>query len=259
MNPKILLRRGRKEEVDGRMRQVVKQHEYFVTDSSKDFGTSDGVIPKDALASPDGSVIKSKTDKEFIVYSAQPIDLYRRLPKLPQSMTLKDLGIIAAETGIGKDSVVIEGGSGSGHSGAFFARISKSVISYEIRDDHAAVSQENWASLGLSNITLKRASLYEPLEETGADLILLDVPEPWKALPHAAAAVKVGGYIVSYSPSITQAIEFVETAKADARLQIRKTVEILERLWDVNGKATHPKCIELGHTAFLTFVRRVQK
>ncbi len=129
---RILILREKKEfvpELD-RVVTTVKSKQYFVKDTNKGFHTTFGVIQPAELQKSNGSVIKSEQGKEFVIFNAQFVDLYKRLRKLPQTIPLKDIGFIIAETGINKDSVVLDAGAGSGALAASLARVVKKVITW---------------------------------------------------------------------------------------------------------------------------------
>ena len=255
---KVLIHKEKREVVDGREFIVAKAKQYFVTDFSKDVQTLYGIIAKEDLDKPSGSVIKSSTDKEFILLDASFIDHYKRLRKLPQTIPLKDVGLIIGETGINQESVVVDGGIGSGALASALARITKQVISYEIREDCIEVAETNIRSLDIDNIKIKKKSLYDGIDEESVDLITLDLPEPWKVVAHASKALKVGGFLVSYSPSVPQVQDFVaELSKHDKFLYI-KTVELIERPWEFDGRKVRPKSTGIGHSGFISFARRIK-
>lgn len=256
---KLLIHREKREIVDGREHIVGEELQYFVTNLTRDVDTKYGRIAKEDLTKPNGSLLKTKdTGKEFILLEPTFIDLYKRLRKLPQTIPSKDIGLIIAETGINKESVIVDSGLGSGALACALAHIAKHVTSYEIREDHLAVSQENIKLLGITNITAKHKNIYEGIDETNVDLITFDLPEPWKAAKHAANALRVGGWLVSYSPSIIQANDFAAEVEKDERLLLVKTVEIIERLWETEGRKVRPKSTGIGHSGFLTFVRKIR-
>ncbi|MBI4176564.1 MAG: hypothetical protein HY518_05140 [Candidatus Aenigmarchaeota archaeon] len=89
------------------------------------------------------------------------------------------------------------------------------------------------------------------------DAVTLDVPEPWKALPHAAAALKAGGFLVSYSPSVPQAADFVNAVLGDASFVHIKTFEIIEREWEISGRKVRPVTAAIGHSGFISIVRKL--
>ena len=98
--------------------------------------------------------------------------------------------------------------------------------------------------------------MYVDLEKN-VDVIILDLPEPWKVIPHAKKALKNGGYIVSYSPTIPQVSDFVEEInKADEFIYL-KTTETIQRDWEVEGRKIRPRSQAIGHSGFITFARKI--
>jgi len=256
---KLLIHKEKREVVDGREYIVGDEQQYFVTDTSKDVATKYGTIAKADLSKPAGSTLLTKdTKKEFILIDADYIDVYKRLRKLPQTIPLKDIGLIIGETGINHESLIVDSGLGSGALAIALAHIAKHVTSYEIREDHLAVSQENIKLMDVKNITTKHKSVYDGIDEKNVDLITFDLPEPWKAVAHAGLALRVGGFLVSYSPSVPQVQDFVSAIEKDERFLIVKTVEIIERLWEIEGRKVRPKSTGIGHSGFLTLVRKIR-
>lgn len=255
---KLLIHKEKREIVEGREFIVAKARQYFVTDLSKDVHTLYGAIPKAELSKPSGSVVKADTGKEFILIDASFVDIYKRLRKLPQTIPLKDIGLIIGETGINHESVIVDGGLGSGALASALAHLVKHVTSYEIRDDCIKTSESNIKMLGLTNITIKKKSLYDGIDEKDVDVITLDLPEPWKVIPHAAKALKIGGFLVSYSPSVPQVQDFVNGLQKNDQLLYVKTVELIERLWEIEGRRVRPKSTGIGHSGFISFARKIK-
>ncbi|HLC32400.1 MAG TPA: methyltransferase domain-containing protein [Candidatus Nanoarchaeia archaeon] len=256
---KLLIHKEKREIVDGREHIVGDAQNYFVTDLSKEVHTKYGTIAKADIAKPSGTVILSSTKKEFYLIDAEYIDVYKQFKKLPQTIPLKDIGLIIVETGISKESIVVDGGVGSGALAASLARIVKEVTSYDVREDCIATAQENYNLAGITNAKTKHQSLYDGIDEHNVDLITLDVPEPWKVVVHAIKALRVGGFLVSYSPSVPQVQDFVSEAMKHDELFIVKTVELIERLWEIDGRKVRPKSTGIGHSGFLTFVRKIKQ
>ncbi|MBI4738126.1 methyltransferase domain-containing protein [Candidatus Woesearchaeota archaeon] len=255
--PKIVFIKGKKQFVEDLDREVrvLKQGSYFVDDTSRDFHTQHGIIKKMDLQK--GGRVLSDRGKEFSVFDASFIDSYRRIKRLAQIIPLKDLGFILAKTGVGSKSVVVEAGSGSGALSIFFARHVKHVISYDIEADHQDVAKQNAARLGIVNITFKPGSIYEKIDEKNVDLVCLDVPEPWSAVVTAKGALKQGGFLVSYSPAITQVADFVNAVAGDPDFVHLKTVEVIEREWEIDGRKVRPTSKSIIHSGFLSFARRL--
>ena len=239
---------------------VDREGKYFYQQDGQDVSTHFGMIRADALAIvADGSTVLSNTNQVFTVLTPTWLDIYRRLKRGPQIMMLKDLGVVAAETGIGRDSIIGDAGTGSGAAACYFAHIAKRVYSYDIVPEHTAIGEANAKLFGYTNVSFAVHDVYDSIpapEEGQYDLFLLDNPEPWRALPHADV-IKIGGWIVGYLPSINQTAEFVNQVLLNPKFQHRKTVEVIERDWAIKGLKVRPSSAALGHTGFLVFVRRI--
>lgn len=234
--------------------KILPPQQYFVRDITKDFHTKYGIISKNDLKKKN-TKIKSSTGKEYSIFEPSFIDFYKKISRGPQIIPLKDIGIIIAKTGIGKNSVIIEAGGGSGGFGCFVANYVKKVISYEIEDKHIEIMKQNIKSLGLKNIIIKKADIYENIEEKNIDMIVLDLPEPWRAIKNAEKALKTGGFLVSYSPTIMQTHRFVNSL-TDLFFYI-ETIELMERPWKIEGIVARPLSKSIIHSGFITFARKI--
>jgi len=85
------------------------------------------------------------------------------------------------------------------------------------------------------------------------DVIILDLKDAYKAIDNAKKALKEKGFLVVYTPQITQAQEFINKAK---ELTYIRTIELIERHWKIEGKIVRPEFKGLGHTGFLSFFRK---
>ncbi len=231
---------------------------YYVPDVSMDFHCKDGLVKAKDLKKKDGSVIKSNIGISFTLVSPSFIDRFLRIKRGPQVLILKDLGYIVAETGINKESRIVDAGSGSGAMACFLANTAKEVTTYELRNDFFKITEQNIKFLSLKNITLKKGDIYRKIDEKNIDVVALDVPEPWKAIDASYKALKFGGFIVSYSPTIPQVIRFVNAVKKNKKLLYLRTVELSKREWKIEGRAVRPRSGGIGHTGYLTFARKVR-
>ncbi len=256
---KILVKKARKEFIQelGRAVVVSRQRSYFVADPSKDFHIAEGVVLKADLKKKDGSAVKTNTGKQFSVFSSSFIDDFSRIRRLPQVIPLKDIAAIIAETGIGRKSKVLDSGTGSGAVACFIANFAKEVVSYDIKKEHCDIARENAEYLGLKNVTIKNKDVYQGVDEDDADLFILDVPEPWNAIDSVRNALKVGGFVASYSPTIVQSADFADALAKSESFMILKTIEIIERPWEVEARRVRPKTAGIGHSGFITFARKI--
>ncbi|HGJ64178.1 TPA: methyltransferase domain-containing protein, partial [bacterium] len=222
-------------------------------DINKDYHCSDGVFKAEDLKKTNGK-IKSNTGKEFYIIEASFIDSYKGIKKQAQTIPLKDLGFILAETGIGTDSIVADAGSGSGGAACFIARYVRKVYSFDINEKNLQQAKKNAQYFNIENIEFKKVDVYKEIPVKDVDLLLLDLPEPWKAIGAANIAVKHGGFIVIYCPQITQAQQFINEAKDFLHI---KTVEIIEREWKIEGQIVRPKSLSNIHSGFLVLLRKI--
>lgn len=255
MIKRILIKRAKKQKVNDRERIIENEKLYYIEDVSKDYHCSDGVFKSEDLKKNFGK-IKSNKGRDFYIIESSFIDSYKYIKKLAQTIPLKDLGFILAETGIGKDSIIVDAGSGSGGSACFLARYGKKVYSFDISEKNIEQARKNAHYFGIENIEFIKADIYNikefPFKE--ADVILLDIPEPWKAINTAKIAIKHGGFVVVYCPQITQAQTFINQAND---FLIIKTVEIIERDWKIEGQIVRPKSLSNIHSGFIVIARKI--
>ena len=234
-----------------------KGNKNLIKDVTKDYHNKLGAISKDDF---DKRNVKTNKGDEVTILDADFIDLYERIKRTAQIMTLKDIGTIITYCGLGKDSLVIDSGSGSGGACCFIAHIVKKVYTYDNNKEHIKSVLKNIEDLGIKNIELIERDVYlDGYTQKNVDLVILDIKEPWFCLKHAANALKRGGFLVSYSPNITQTSELIaENERSDKENYFihLKTIEIIEREWIVEGIKARPSFAKLGHTGFLTFMRK---
>ena len=232
---------------------------FYVKDLNQDMHTQYGFVSKEELGkAKDGELLKSNTGKEFFVFEPAFIDLYRKIKRDAQIIPLKDIGQIITETGMNKESKVLDCGSGSGACACFFASIAREVVTYEIREDFIEIVKKNIKFLQLENIKVERKNIYEERGDSNFDIINLDLPEPWKALKNCATSLKAGGFLVSYSPSVPQVSDFVNELRKNEDFVYIKTIELIEREWEVEERKVRPKSQGIGHSGFLSFARKVK-
>jgi tRNA (adenine57-N1/adenine58-N1)-methyltransferase len=230
---------------------------FFVDDTTKDYHCQFGVVKKADLRKKAGTKVKTNMKKELTILDAGFMDQYRRIKRGAQIVSFKDIGAILAYTGIDKKSIAVDAGAGSGALAAFLAHICKEVTTYEIRDDFIKIVKTNKTNLDLKNLKIKKKNIFRGIDEKDVDLITLDLPDPWNAIGVAEKALKVGGYIVSYSPTVPQVADFVNIIKKKPDLMHQRTIELIKREWEVEERKVRPMTTQNVHTGFLTFVRKI--
>jgi tRNA (adenine57-N1/adenine58-N1)-methyltransferase len=226
--------------------------------NGEDMHTQYGVIrKKDIEKSKPGTLLETNTGKKMTVIEPDFSDRYRKIKRRAQVIPKKDIGQIIAECGLNSKSKVLEAGAGSGGLCLALANVVKKVYSYEIREDFSSIVKQNIKTMGFSNVVLKDHDIYTGIPDKNFDCIVLDLPEPWKAAEHALAALKIGGRLVSYSPSIIQARDMITELRRIKGFVYIKTCEIIERIWEAEGRKVRPKEQPIIHSGFLTFARKV--
>lgn len=229
---------------------------YLVEISDKKFHTKSGIIDLGKLG---GKKIKTHLGKEFSVVDPNFKDfLERKAKRLSQIIMLKDAALILAYTGISPGSLAIDIGTGSGFLAMFLGNYIRpgKVVTYENDKRSLKVATENIKSSGLAEfIKIKNKDATKGIAEKNADLVTVDMQHPERVIRHAYRSLKVGGYLVVYSPTVE---EVTAATKEIRRLNFSyiKTVENIVREWQTE-RTTRPKTMGLMHTGFMTFARKM--
>ncbi|MCX8197386.1 MAG: 50S ribosomal protein L11 methyltransferase [Candidatus Micrarchaeota archaeon] len=174
----------------------------------------------------------------------------------PQVVLPKDIGLILAYSGVGKNSLVVDAGSGSGWLAISLANIARKVVSYEWREEFARLAEQNAKRAGVSeSLEIKRKNVFDGIDEEGVDLVTLDLAEAHKALPHAYSALKEGGFVFGYFPNIEQAKTFYEECQKIGFSELHM-VESFVRHFLVRQAGTRPQNTGLVHTGYIVFGRK---
>lgn len=229
---------------------------FYVENIGKDFHTQYGFIRKSSLRKKRG-IVKTNKGVEMSIFEPSFTDMYRKMKRHAQIITPKDAGVIIANTGITKNSFVVDIGSGSGALACFIGAIVRKVVTYDIDPRSIKTTKENLGMMGLKNVTVKQKDACAKIDEKNADVITIDMNEPWNAMDNAHKALRVGGFIAVYCPNITQMLQAVNEARAKG-LIILKSIELIEREWVLEGRRARPDFKGLGHTGFISFLRKVK-
>jgi tRNA (adenine57-N1/adenine58-N1)-methyltransferase len=185
-------------------------------------------------------------------------DFVLKMPRGAQVIYPKDLGPILMLADLFPGAQVFESGVGSGALSMTMLRAGANITGYEIREDFAERAKKNVkAALGekaLDQYDVLIRDAYEGIEEKDFDRMVLDLPEPWNVVPHAKTALRSGGIILAYTPSILQAAKFKEALEGNGFALI-ETMEVMNRTWHIEGQAVRPDHRMVAHTAFLTHAR----
>ncbi|MBD3389102.1 MAG: tRNA (adenine-N1)-methyltransferase [Candidatus Altiarchaeales archaeon] len=227
----------------------------YLLGEGKDLHCNYGMIrAKDIEKAGVGGLVESNKGRKFNVLEPDILDFISKAKRGPQAMTLKDMGLISGYAGLESGSRVLEAGTGSGLLTMYLAHIVRpaDVITYEVREDHARVARENFERFGIGNVDSRIGDLYDGIGEEGLDAVLLDLTEPWRVVPHLEGSLRVGGRLVSYSPSINQSRQLADVLEG----YMHETFECILRHWKAD--TMRPDTRMLGHTGFLTVARKLK-
>jgi tRNA (adenine57-N1/adenine58-N1)-methyltransferase len=228
------------------------------------FQTHAGILDHDSVIGQEaGSEIAARAregsttePRRFLVLRPTLSDVILKMPRGAQVIYPKDLGAILIAADLYPGARVFETGVGSGALSIAALRMGCDVLGYELRGDFAARARSNVEALlgPEASYRVEERDSYEGIDETGIDRVLLDLPEPWRVVSHAAEALIPGGVLCAYLPSINQ------TAQLRAELGrvgfvLAETLEVLHRTWHIEGRSVRPDHRMVAHTGFITTAR----
>jgi tRNA (adenine57-N1/adenine58-N1)-methyltransferase catalytic subunit len=237
-----------------------KRRRYLLTlTAGADFHSHSGVVSHDdVIGAEEGAALRSTLGMTYTAIRPTLGDFVLKMPRGAQVIYPKDLGPILVLADIFPGARVLESGVGSGALSMTLLRAGAEVVGYELRADFAARASKNVVRfLGedvLERYRVEERDCYRGIDERDLDRVVLDLPEPWQVVPHAARAMHPGGILVAYTPTIVQAAQ-LRSALADGPFGMLDTIEVLHRGWHIEGQSVRPDHRMVAHTGFLTHAR----
>jgi len=221
------------------------------------FPTHAGIVAHGSvIGRTEGVSVAGSTGRPFLVVRPTLADVVLKMPRGAQVIYPKDLGAILLAADIGPGMSVLEAGVGSGALSMALLRAGADVVGYEVRPDFAAGARANVAAWSGTDASyrVEERDVYEGIDEGDLDRVVLDLPEPWQVLAHAEKALRPGGILLAYLPTINQVATF-RAALTRSAFGMAETSEILRRTWHVEERSVRPDHRMVGHTGFLTTAR----
>ena len=224
------------------------------------FSTHAGTLPHaDLIGHDEGILVRTSHGARLRAIRPTLSDYILKMPRGAQVIYPKDIGPILMLGDVFPGARILEAGVGSGALSMALLRAvgaEGSVVGYEIREDFAARAAKNVESfLGPGQpYQVEIRDVYEGIAESGLDRIVLDLPEPWRVVKHATVALRPGGILVSYLPTIGQVARLREELDGSP-FGLAETLEVLQRTWHVEGQSVRPDHRMVAHTGFLTAAR----
>ena len=235
-----------------------KERRYLLTlRSGAQFHTHAGIVQHDDLiGATEGATVTGSTGRRFLVLRPTLADVILKMPRGAQVIYPKDLAAILMEADIAPGMRVLEAGVGSGALSMALLRSGADVVGYELRDDFAERAQANVAAaLGTeARYRIELRDVYDGITERDLDRVVLDLPEPWRVLDHCREALRPGGILCAYLPSINQTVD-LRRALVGPQFGLCRTIEVLHRSWHIEDRSVRPDHRMVGHTGFITSAR----
>ncbi|MGW0038572.1 tRNA (adenine-N1)-methyltransferase [Gordonia sp. NPDC003376] len=235
-----------------------------VLEPGKQFHTHRGAISHDDLiGAPEGSVVSATSGTEYLALRPLLTDYVLSMPRGAQVIYPKDSAQIVTEGDIFPGARVLEAGAGSGALTCSLLRAvgaSGSVLSYEIRDDHAEHAQRNVETFfggAPDNWRLVVDDLANIGTDERFDRIILDMLAPWEPLEVVRTILQPGGVLIVYVATVTQLSRVMEALRDQGCWTEPRAWESMVREWSAVGLAVRPEHRMQGHTAFLITARRL--
>jgi tRNA (adenine57-N1/adenine58-N1)-methyltransferase len=217
----------------------------------------------DIIGQPDGARVRSSQGRVFTAVRPRLIDSILEMPRKSGIVYPKDAAHLLAWADVAPGQRVLESGVGSGALTLALLRAvgdRGQVIGYDLRADFLELTLSNvhaYADPPAANLLLRERDIYSGIPDDNLDRVVLDLPEPWRVLPHLPTALRAGGWLVAYTPSIVQASQFVDTVRETQCFVQIETNEVLLRGWHIRGQAVRPEHEMVGHTGFVSVARLV--
>ena len=253
----------------------IKQNSYilfFYNDSKKwlmkvskkqQFHTHVGVINhKDVIGKEYGSTIK--TNKGKYIYLLEPTihDYIMKSQRSTQIVYPKDLGYIAARTGLQSGQKVVEIGTGSGSLTTFLASIVKPrghVYTFDVEPNFMEIARRNIEKAGVAKfVTMEQLDIksVKKMPIADADIVVVDLGDPWSVVPQARKMLKGSGAFVAICPTMNQLEKLATSLNENDFYDIECTEQIVRTIEAREGKTRH-SFRSIGHTTYIAFARKV--
>lgn len=249
---------------DGDLVELVGlRHKHFIIRlvAGMELQTHRGVLKHDDLiGKPWGSQLYSHMGSPFFLMQPALADLLNSIKRNTQILYPKDIGYILIMMGIGPGKQILEAGTGSGAlttALAYAVGESGHVTTYEVREESYRLAQVNLEKLGLAGrVTFKLKNINAGFDESGADALFLDLPNPYDYMTQVRQALKPGGHFGTILPTTNQVILLLDALR-QAKFAFIDVCEILLRYFKAEADRFRPADRMVAHTGYLVFARPV--
>jgi len=237
------------------------RHKHFIFKlvPGQQLHTHRGVVEhNDLIGMSWGSQFTSHNGSPFFLLQPGMSDILRSLPRSTQILYPKDIGFFLVYMGVGPGKQVIEAGTGSGSMTvalAYAVGETGKVISYDINQQFQTVALKNLERLGLEQrVDLINKDIGEGFNQTGADILFLDVQHPYDYVLKVKSALKPGGFFGCIVPTSNKVILLLDALKKE-NFGFIEVCEIMLRFFKSDSEHFRPTDRMVAHTGYLVFAR----
>jgi tRNA (adenine57-N1/adenine58-N1)-methyltransferase len=223
-----------------------------------------GVIDLDVLIGrSEGVIVTTQLGARLLAVRPTFAEQVTGRVRQAQPIYPKDLGAILIAADIHPGAKVLEAGTGTGALTIAALRAvgpEGQVVSYEQREEFLEAAKKAITdTMGdlPPNLLLKLGDIYLGADERDMDRVLLDLPEPWQAVPVVKEALRPGGIVFAHCPNVSQVQKFFDCLREVRGFGMLEVFEVLQRGWTVRGRSLRPSHRMVAHTGFLCFARRL--
>lgn len=234
----------------------------FKLEKNKETMTKYGIIKhNDILGKPQGSLIKTTAGHSVAVFKPTLFDLQLNYcERITQVIYPKDSAYIIEYSDIRSGDRVFEAGVGSGFLTMLLAcRVAPGgvVYGFDVNPKALEVTMQNVRLTGCErNVVLFNHDIKNGIPVTDASAGFLDLPDPWSVLDHAWKALVPGGKLVIFVPTVNQVVRVTKSLRAGG-FGLVKVIEITHREYEVNPDAIRPVSVQVVHTGYVIFARKI--
>jgi len=228
-----------------------------------------GHIPHDRMiGKPPGCRLLSNLGVPVICVRPTLEDyIFRRLKRRTSIIHPKDLAPLLVRGDLFPGARVAEIGIGSGATTIFLLRHigpDGYLVSYERRPEfieNAVANVREFSRLygdpGTVHQVIERDVYLEGIDPGDFDLVMVDVPEPFRITDSAWEALRPGGTLLSWLPTVLQVYTLARQLQEDSKWEGVEARELLERSWEIAENAIRPYHRMVAHTGFLVRSRKL--
>lgn len=203
------------------------------------------------------------TNKDKYVYLLRPTtyDYIMKIQHGTQIVYPKDIGYIIARAGVASGQTIVEIGTGSGSLTSYIASVVKPrghVYTFDVDESFMKIAEKNIARAGLSKyVTQHKLDLKESkkLPVSDADLVLIDLGDPWTIIPQARKMLKASGGVFAICPTMNQLEKLTMALVENEFTDIESSEHIMRTIEAREGKTRH-SFQGIGHTTYLCYARK---